>query len=65
MEKWRYFWWLGGLIWTEVQKSSLSVCMSSKSNRIETVGVLKEKEKGIMTVSPQQEGVINKPEPKI
>jgi hypothetical protein len=32
------------------------------SNRIATVEALKEKEKGIMTMSPQQEGIVNKPE---
>jgi hypothetical protein len=30
-----------------------------KSDRVATIEVLKEKEKGIMTMSPQQEDVIN------
>ena len=36
-----------------------------KSDRIETIEALKEEEKGIMTMSPQQEDIINKPEPKV
>ena len=36
-----------------------------KSDRIATIEVLKEEEKGIMTMSPQQEDIINKPEPKV
>ena len=36
-----------------------------KSGKIVTVEVLKEQEKGIMTMSPQQEDIINKPEPKV
>ena len=35
-----------------------------KSDRVMTIEALKEKEKGIMTMSPQQED-INKPEPKV
>ena len=35
-----------------------------KSNRVATIEALKE-EKGIMTMSPQQEDIINKPEPKV
>jgi hypothetical protein len=35
-----------------------------KLDRIATIEVLKEEEKGIMTMSPQQED-INKPEPKV
>jgi hypothetical protein len=35
----------------------------SKSDRAASIETLKEKEKGIMTMSPQQEDVINKPEP--
>jgi hypothetical protein len=37
----------------------------SKSDRVATIEVLREKEKGIMTMSPQQEDIINKPEPKV
>ena len=37
----------------------------SKSDRIVSIEALKEKEKGIMTMSPQQEDIINKPEPKV
>jgi hypothetical protein len=33
--------------------------------RVASIEVLKEKEKGIMTMSPQQEDVINKPELKV
>ena len=36
-----------------------------KSDRVVTIGALKEKEKGIMTMSPQQEDIVNKPEPKV
>ena len=36
-----------------------------KSDRVTTIEALKEKEKGIMTMSPQQEDIINKPEPKV
>ena len=36
-----------------------------KSDRIATIEVLKEEEKGIMTMSSQQEDIINKPEPKV
>ena len=36
-----------------------------KSDRVTTVEALKEKERGIMTMSPQQEDIINKPEPKV
>ena len=35
-----------------------------ESDRVTTIEALKEKEKGIMTMSPQQE-IINKPEPKV
>ena len=35
-----------------------------KSDRVATIEALKE-EKGIMTMSPQQENIINKPEPKV
>ena len=35
-----------------------------KSDRVASIE-LKEKEKGIMTMSPQQEDIINKPEPKV
>ena len=34
-----------------------------KSDRVVTIEALKEKEKGIMTMSPQQD-VVNEPEPK-
>ena len=37
----------------------------SKPDRIASIEALKEKEKGIMTISPQQEDIINKPEPKV
>ena len=36
-----------------------------KSDRVVTTEALKEKEKGIMTMSPQQKDIINKPEPKV
>ena len=36
-----------------------------KSDRVTTIEVLKEKEKGIMTMSQQQKDIINKPEPKV
>ena len=36
-----------------------------KSDRIATTEALKEEKKGIMTMSPQQEDIINKPEPKV
>ena len=36
-----------------------------KSDRIATIEALKEEEKGIMNTSPQQEDIINKPEPKV
>ena len=36
----------------------------SKLDRVATVEEFKEKEKGIMAISPQQED-INKPEPKV
>ena len=36
-----------------------------KSNRVTTIKGLKEEEKGIKTMSPQQEDIINKPEPKV
>ena len=38
---------------------------SSKSDRVVTVEAFKEKEKGIVTMSPQQEDVINKPDPDL
>ena len=28
LEKWRYCWWLVAMMWTQVQKPSLSTCMS-------------------------------------
>ena len=37
----------------------------SKSDRVASIEALKEKEKGIMTMSPQQEDIINKPESKV
>ena len=37
----------------------------SKSDRVATIEALKEKEKGIMTMSPQQEDIIKKPKPKV
>jgi hypothetical protein len=37
----------------------------SKSDTVASIEVLKEKEKGIMTTSPKQEDIINKPEPKV
>ena len=37
----------------------------SKSDRIATIEALKEEEKGIMTMSPQQEDIINTSEPKV
>ena len=37
----------------------------SKSDRVVSIEALKEKEKGIMTMSLQQEDIINKPEPKV
>ena len=36
-----------------------------KLDRVTTIEALKEKEKGIMTMSPQQEDIINKPESKV
>ena len=36
-----------------------------KSDRVATIKALKEEEKGIMTMSPQQEDIINKSEPKV
>jgi len=36
-----------------------------KADRVAVVGVHKEKEKGIMTISPQYKDIINKPEPKV
>ena len=36
-----------------------------KSDRVVTIEALKEEEKEIMTMSPQQEDIINKPEPKV
>ena len=35
-----------------------------KSDSVATIMALKEEEKGIITMSPQQEDFINKPEPK-
>jgi hypothetical protein len=35
------------------------------SDRVVTIVALKEKEKGIMIMSSQQEDIINKPEPKV
>ena len=34
-------------------------------NRTASIEALKEKEMGIMTMSPEQEDIINKPEPKV
>ena len=77
-EKLRYCLWLVGLMWTDVQKSDLSTKIVNiqegdmgrgdgpgKSDRMATIEALKEEEKGIMTMSPQQEDIINKPEPKV
>ena len=36
-----------------------------KLDRVTTIEVLKEKEKGIMAMSAQEENIINKPEPKV
>ena len=36
-----------------------------KSNRVTTIKGLKEEEKGIKTMSPQQKDIINKPKPKV
>ena len=36
-----------------------------KSDGVVTIEALKEKKKGIMTMSPRQEDIINKPEPKV
>ena len=36
-----------------------------KSDRVATIEALMEKEKGIMIMSPQQEDIINKLEPKV
>ena len=36
-----------------------------KSDRVATIEALREEVKGIMTMSPQQEDIINKPEPKV
>ena len=36
-----------------------------KLERVATIEVLKEMDKGIMTLSPQHEDIVNKPEPKI
>ena len=38
---------------------------AGKSDRVVTVEGLKEKEKEIMAMSPQQEDIINEPEPKV
>ena len=78
LEKWRYCWWVVGLMWTEVWKSRLvnkDVNIQEgemgrgdgpgKSDRVATIEALKEEEKGIMTMSQQQEDIINKPEPKV
>ena len=37
----------------------------SKSDRVASIETLKEKEKGIMIMSPQQKDGVNKPEPKV
>ena len=37
----------------------------SKSDRVASIEELKEKEKGIITMTPQQDDNINKPEPII
>ena len=49
-------------MWTEMQKSSLSKCISI--SRKVTVEAPKVKENGIMVMSPQQED-FNKPKPKV
>jgi hypothetical protein len=36
-----------------------------KSDRVASILALKEKEKGIMTISPQQNDIINKPDPNV
>jgi hypothetical protein len=36
-----------------------------KSDRVATIEAFKEQKKGIMTMSPQQEDINNKPEPKV
>ena len=36
-----------------------------KSDWVATIEALKEEEKGVMTMSPQQEYIINKPKPKV
>ena len=36
-----------------------------KSDRIANVAMIKEKEKGIMAIGPQQEDIINKHEPRV
>ena len=37
----------------------------SKSDRVASIEAFKEKEKGIMSMSPLQEDVVNKPEPNV
>ena len=37
----------------------------SKSDRVASIEALLEKEKEIMTMTPQQEDIINKPKPKV
>jgi hypothetical protein len=64
-------------MWMKVRKPDLSTKMSisksdmgrgnglSKSDRVASIEELKEKEKGIITMTPQQDDNINKPEPII
>ena len=63
-------------MWTDVQKPNLTNMRMSISKKVTwegeivqvkvaTIGVLKEKGKGILTMGPQQGDIINKPEPKV
>ena len=64
-------------MWTQVQNFDLLTNVNIKEgdtgrgdcpgkvDRVVTIEALKEEEKGIMTMSPQQEDIINKPEPKV
>ena len=68
-----------GLMWIDMWKFNLSVCQyqgvlygsgrladgPGKLARVTIIKLLKEKEKGIMTMSSQHEDVINKPEAKV
>ena len=74
LEQWRYCQWLVSLMWKEVWKSSLSTLRKKtwegkivhvNLTRIATIEVLKEKKKGIMTIGPQQEDILDKPGPKV